>query len=216
MKIFSLLSLMFFISCISSSEPSQEKVSEAEENAEGEVSEEEEAGISNDEEKPPTKRVGRRIVPRLLHVANLKAFIQDNLAVHQSYGELKKEFFFYSNILSGEVPPSDSDFNIVKLRVKENPERAHWAFVYGLYELQNEMLKHKKYLLVTDKEKVFVEKMRVLVFLAEEMHNVEGNNWYVGSLSKIYRRINEKEFRRIVEPKNKEPKNGLDLESDDY
>ena len=167
---------------------------------------------------PGTPTASPKLLPAALPLPatrtlfGLRRFLEDYGDAYRAYAPLQKEYKALFQGLAFLNEPDAEDLTQVRTRLRENLERAHWAFLAGVYETLDFLGNRSRDMLHIDKEKNFLRRMTVLAFLAEELDSSAGtSDKYTGFIREFYKETSERHFGRTVKTRGKgEPQESRD------
>lgn len=131
----------------------------------------------------------------------LKQFMDEYRDVYAAYIPLGKEYRMYFKGLNDEDEPSEEVLAALKLRMRENFDRAHWVFLGAVLELSEFFQQNARNMLQIDKEENFVARVRVITFMANELKEISKDARYVNFARALYISMSEKHLGRTVKPR---------------
>jgi hypothetical protein len=159
--------------------------------------------------KPPVDPVTKGAVlslPADTKQFTVHVFLRDYRPAYQKYENLVQEYRAYFLAITTPSENDEAGKGPLRLRMKENYERAHWTFLHGCNELIEYMNADAKGVLVSDREENFVARMKTLVFMAKELTESSGDSKYQSFVRELYVRLNEAHFGRKLSPLKTEEK----------
>lgn len=149
-------------------------------------------------------------LPRGVAHADLLHFVNANSGIMQSYMPLSQEWRKFSRLFSGASSVSPDELLLYRGRVRENAARAHWLFVWGIYQTSQSLLSGKRSLnLIVDRQQDFVTRMRTLVFLMSELELAGMKAGYRPYLREFYKGMSAKYFKRRLKDRPAKPRGPL-------
>jgi hypothetical protein len=143
-------------------------------------------------------------LPATRTLFGLRRFLEDYGDAYRAYAPLQKEYKALFQAVAFLDDPEAKDLTQVRTRLRENLERAHWAFLAGVYETLDFLGNRSRDMLHIDKEKNFLRRMRVLAFLAEELDSSAAtSDKYTGFIRELYKETSERHFGRRVKARGK-------------
>jgi hypothetical protein len=127
-------------------------------------------------------------------------FLRDYKPAYQKFENLVQEYRAYFVTITTPSENDEAGKAPLRLRVKENYEKAHWAFLHGCNELIEYMNADAKGVLVSDREENFVARMKTLAFLAKELGESSRDAKYQKFVRELYVRLSEAHFGRKLAP----------------
>lgn len=145
-------------------------------------------------------------LPRGSAHADVLHFLNAHASIMQAYKPYLSEWQLFSGLFSKNVQVGPDDFLQYRIRVRENPDRTHWLFVWGVYEASNALLSGKGATsLLVDRQQDFISRMRTLVYLMGELELAGMKADYRMFLRKFYKNMSAKYFRRILKDRPAKP-----------
>jgi hypothetical protein len=128
------------------------------------------------------------------------SFLRDYKTAYAHFGELIMEYRYFFEGVNTPGAGGDEEREALKIRVRENFERAHWVFLLGCDDLNNYLAAEVKGELVSSREENFIARMKTLAFLAKELSEVAGDKKYQKFARALYMRQSAIHFGRKLEP----------------
>lgn len=160
--------------------------------------------LSTDENKP---FAGKSLpLPENTTYYSIRSFMDEYRDAYTAYIPLGREYRMFFRALNENDTPSEEALAALKLRMKENYDRAHWVYVGAIQELTEFLLDNSKNMLLIDKEDNFIARMKVVSFMGEELADMTKDAKYKTYTRQLYIYLNEKYFGRTVKTHQDGPK----------
>lgn len=154
--------------------------------------------------EPPKVAPASLPLPNTRTFFGLRRFLEEYADAYRPYAPLQNEYRALFQALAFLEDPTDAELTPARTRVRENVERAHWAFVAGVHETLDFFANRSRDMLHIDKEKNFVRRMKVLAFFAQELDASAGTpDKYTAFVRALYIETSERHFGRRVKPREK-------------
>lgn len=147
-------------------------------------------------------------LPEKVNLFAVTNFLDQYKTAYKQYSPLIKEYKLYFNLYARSVPASDQEEDSARFRIKEDFARAHWAYVKGLHELLEFLTQRTNNVLLQDIEENFVLRMKVLTFLAKELHASSTRSDYLDFTRRVYMSLSIRHFGRELEEVKPSEKKG--------
>lgn len=145
-------------------------------------------------------------LPRGVVHADLFHFLNVHADMIVAYQPLIEEWNLYAKAFSSGNRAGEDEIAGLRARVRENLARAHWLFVWGVFQASNSLLSPQKNMqLIVDRQTDFIERMNVLVFLMIEMQSAGMKTNHRNFLREFYKYINLKHFKRPMRDRPAKP-----------
>lgn len=138
-------------------------------------------------------------LPQRYDLASLQRFLKESTTAAGGERAMRKEYQAYFQVLSSASSAEAPETAPLVQRLQEDPQKAHWAFIYGVYELTDLLQQSAVTMLHEDRERNFVSRMRTLVFLARELDKQESEGGYTAAARKVYSDLSQRYFDRKLE-----------------
>jgi hypothetical protein len=129
------------------------------------------------------------------HFATRK-FLEKYRRLYTMYEPLYPEFDAIERVLASPTGPTKDETIAMQERLQENPEKAHWVFCVGLMELYNSLQTSPAKVLRHDREKMFLRKIKTLVYLADKNDSFFGGKRYKQFVRSLYVELSKQHFGR--------------------
>lgn len=146
-------------------------------------------------------------LPRGSSHADLVHFLNAYTSLMQAYKPFENEWRLFSGLFSKGAQLGPDEFLQYRVRVRENPDRTHWLFVWGVYETSNALLGGQRSAsLLLDRQQDFTNRMRTLVYLMSELELAGMKAGYRDFLRVFYKNLSAKYFKRILRDRPAKPR----------
>ena len=146
-------------------------------------------------------------LPRGSAHADLLHFINAYASVMKAYMPFAPEWRVFSGLFSKGAQFGPDEFLQYRVRVRENPDRSHWLFVWGVYETSHALLAGKRTTsLLVDRQQDFIIRMRTLVYLMSELEIAGMKAEYRNFLRVFYKNLSSKYFKRNLKDRPSKPR----------
>jgi hypothetical protein len=146
-------------------------------------------------------------LPRGTSHADLLHFFNAYSSVMQAYKPFEKEWQIFIGMFSKEAQLGADEFLQFRVRVRENPDRTHWLFVWGVFDTSKALLNGKRTAdLLVDRQQDFIVRMRTLVYLMSELELAGMKANYREFLRNFYKNVSSKYFKRVLKDRPSKPR----------
>lgn len=146
-------------------------------------------------------------LPRGVAHADLLHFMNSHSTLMLAYMPLLNEWQVFSQLFSDSGRIGSDDFLLYRARVRNNPARTHWLFVWGIHQTSHALLAGKRSeSLLIDRQKDFILRMRTLVYLMSELELAGMKAEYRSFLRQFYKGVSVKYFKRSLKDRPVKPR----------
>lgn len=135
-------------------------------------------------------------LPQTRTLFGVHGFLKEAEGAYRAYSSPLSEYRKQAALYASMHDPDDKDLEDLRTHVAENYGRSHWAFVFGVEELLKGLSERSPGEIAIDKERIFIERMRFLTFLAQELGALEKSKRHQDYVRMLYVETAERHFGR--------------------